>query len=139
MGRTSFIPARLLTRCLRYDQSHFTASTMTKQRRLEQHIEAIARWIVECEHIVVFTGAGISTDSGIPDFRGPVGVWTRREAGLSVPRRRGGGHVSDRCYPNRLVLVDDEMGASTPPFSPFLCASSSQCAERAGKKLYSAS
>jgi mono-ADP-ribosyltransferase sirtuin 6 len=73
--------------CISYNKS-FTASTMTKQQRLEQHIEAIARWIVECEHIVAFTGAGISTDSGIPDFRGPDGVWTRREAGLSVPQWR---------------------------------------------------
>ncbi len=54
----------------------------------EQHIETIARWITECEHIVAFTGAGISTDSGIPDFRGPEGVWTRRDAGKPAPRWR---------------------------------------------------
>jgi mono-ADP-ribosyltransferase sirtuin 6 len=61
---------------------------MTDQQRLEEHIETIARWIVESEHIVAFTGAGISTDSGIPDFRGPEGVWTRRDAGLPPPRWR---------------------------------------------------
>ncbi len=61
---------------------------MTKGQHLDQHIETIARWIVECEHIVAFTGAGISTDSGIPDFRGPEGVWTRRDAGLPAPRWR---------------------------------------------------
>ena len=33
--------------------------------------------IRESEEIVVFTGAGISTESGIPDFRSPGGVWTR--------------------------------------------------------------
>jgi NAD-dependent SIR2 family protein deacetylase len=61
---------------------------MTKEQRLEQKIETIARWIVESERVVAFTGAGISTDSGIPDFRGPDGVWTRREAGLPAPRWR---------------------------------------------------
>lgn len=61
---------------------------MTKEQQLEQYAEMIARWIIDCEHIVVFTGAGISTDSGIPDFRGPEGVWTRRDAGLPAPRWR---------------------------------------------------
>jgi NAD-dependent SIR2 family protein deacetylase len=61
---------------------------MTNEQRLEQHIDTIAQWLVECEHIVGFTGAGISTDSGIPDFRGPQGLWTRRDAGLPAPRWR---------------------------------------------------
>lgn len=39
--------------------------------------EAVADWIRAAQHITVLTGAGISTDSGIPDFRGPNGVWTR--------------------------------------------------------------
>lgn len=39
-------------------------------------IEKARSLIEEAERLVVLTGAGISTDSGIPDFRGPQGVWT---------------------------------------------------------------
>jgi len=54
---------------------------------LEKRIDTLAQWLFEAERPVVFTGAGISTESGLPDFRGPDGVWTRRAKGLpSQPR-----------------------------------------------------
>jgi NAD-dependent deacetylase len=44
---------------------------------LQESIEKLSSLIVESQRIVVFTGAGISTESGIPDFRGPDGLWTK--------------------------------------------------------------
>src|SRR4051812_50221685 len=37
----------------------------------------LARLIADARRLVIFTGAGISTESGIPDFRSPGGVWSR--------------------------------------------------------------
>jgi NAD-dependent deacetylase len=39
--------------------------------------DAVPDWLADARRITVLTGAGISTDSGIPDYRGPNGVWTR--------------------------------------------------------------
>ncbi len=44
---------------------------------MDAQVDAIAGWLRAAHQIVVLTGAGISTESGIPDFRGPDGVWTR--------------------------------------------------------------
>ena len=43
-------------------------------------MDVIASWLRDADAIVVLTGAGISTESGIPDFRGPQGVWTKNPA-----------------------------------------------------------
>jgi NAD-dependent deacetylase len=40
-------------------------------------VHEVAGWVDRARRVVVLTGAGISTDSGIPDFRGPDGVWTK--------------------------------------------------------------
>ena len=41
------------------------------------NIESVADMIIEAEKVVVFTGAGFSTESSVPDFRGPQGVWSK--------------------------------------------------------------
>ena len=49
---------------------------------LDQKIQSLAQWLYDSQYPVFFTGAGISTESGLPDFRGPDGLWTRRDKGL---------------------------------------------------------
>jgi NAD-dependent deacetylase len=78
--------------------------TVANVQDLEQQIQTIARWIVAAQHVVAFTGAGISTDSGIPDFRGPDGVWTRRDKGLPPPRWKVAGNQI-RPNPSHLALA----------------------------------
>ncbi|HEY6434086.1 MAG TPA: Sir2 family NAD-dependent protein deacetylase [Acetobacteraceae bacterium] len=42
-------------------------------------IARLRHMLAEAQRVVVFTGAGISTESGIPDFRGPGGIWTKQK------------------------------------------------------------
>ena len=43
----------------------------------DEQIDTARALVEQSSHIVVLTGAGISTDSGLPDFRGPNGLWTK--------------------------------------------------------------
>jgi len=54
---------------------------------LDKRIDILAQWMFEAKRLVVFTGAGISTESGLPDFRGPDGIWTRQAKGLPTKPR----------------------------------------------------
>jgi NAD-dependent deacetylase len=59
-----------------------------------KQVDAIRSWIDDAQRVVVLTGAGISTESGIPDFRGPKGLWTRNPAAEKMSDIRY--YVADR-------------------------------------------
>ena len=68
-------------------------------------VSDVRRLIDDAERIVVLTGAGISTDSGIPDFRGPQGVWTRNpgaEKTATLQNYLADPEVRKQAWRNRL-------------------------------------
>jgi NAD-dependent deacetylase len=69
-------------------------------------VEKLADLIVESKQIVVFTGAGISTESGIPDFRSPGGIWSKYDPNVFTLEH----FLSDDAARKLLwkVLSDDE-------------------------------
>jgi NAD-dependent deacetylase len=68
-------------------------------------IDEVRAWIGEARRIVVLTGAGISTDSGIPDFRGPQGLWTKNPAAekmATLQHYMGDPEVRKRAWRSRI-------------------------------------
>ena len=71
----------------------------------DDRIAEVRGWVAEARRVTVLTGAGISTDSGIPDFRGPQGVWTRdpkAERSADIRTYLADPEVRRRTWRNRL-------------------------------------
>lgn len=66
-------------------------------------------WLTAASRITVLTGAGISTDSGIPDYRGPNGVWTRDPDAEKLVTLSY--YVADPDIRRRAWLMRRDMGA----------------------------
>lgn len=61
-----------------------------EELNMDAQLEKVAEWLGRAERCLVFTGAGVSTESGIPDFRSPGGVWSRTKPILFEEYRRDG-------------------------------------------------
>jgi NAD-dependent deacetylase len=73
---------------------------------MDEQVAAAQRLVEAAERIVVLTGAGISTDSGIADFRGPNGVWTKNpeaEKTSNIHYYLGDPEVRKAAWRNRLT------------------------------------
>jgi NAD-dependent deacetylase len=81
---------------------------------LEAKIAEVASLIVQSHRIVVFTGAGISTESGIPDFRGPDGLWTKVDPSDFTYQK----FVSDREVRKRIWQLNTTMGFAFEDVEP---------------------
>ena len=71
--------------------------------------DSLPGWLTAASRITVLTGAGISTDSGIPDYRGPSGVWTRDPDSEKLVTLSY--YVADPDIRRRAWLMRRDMGA----------------------------
>ncbi len=79
-----------------------------------EDLEAIAQWLRDANYVTALTGAGISTESGIPDIRGPQGVWTKNPAAektATLQYYMSDPEIRRRAWQNRL---HSEMWSAAP-------------------------
>lgn len=81
---------------------------------MDESVENAARLVSEARRVVVFTGAGISTESGIPDFRSPGGVWDRFDPTEFTYQKFVGSEESRRKYWSLSKLFYEPLVAARP-------------------------
>ena len=72
---------------------------------LANAISSLRRLIDGAQNIVPFTGAGISTECGIPDFRSPGGLWTKNQP-IPFDAFMTDGHMRDESWRRRFVMEE---------------------------------
>ncbi|KAJ3435914.1 nad-dependent protein deacetylase sirtuin-7 [Anaeramoeba flamelloides] len=77
---------------------------------LLKKVKKLAKMIRKAKSIVIYTGAGISTAAGVPDYRGPNGVWTCRDQGRKAPRMKKAWNLLEPTYGHMTIATLIERG-----------------------------
>ena len=78
----------------------------------EQDIEELAALVQQSRRTVIFTGAGMSTESGIPDFRSPGGFWTKHQP-IRFDEFLASEETRREAW-RRFFLISDTIAAAAP-------------------------
>ena len=100
---------------------------MQLNENLRENIGEAAELILKAKYVVALTGAGMSVESGIPDFRGPKGLWTKHgeppmdgyQRFLQNPKRDWGKRIKKEGY---LAEVYENLGKAKPNLGHYALA-----------------
>ena len=99
---------------------------------LQSGVELLGDMIARAKTIVPFTGAGISTECGIPDFRSPGGIWTRNRP-IQFDEFVASQSARDESWRRRFAM--EEVFAAAKPGRGHLCRCGCRGCRRSGSNL----